>query len=166
MRLSGSDKLLLAGFIALAAGSVGLKAAAGPPRDGFTDAYTGQLDDHLTSVLRSHGFATAFVRRRMQSSIVLGRKGQCRIAVRDARAGESYRAVFAWDARDIGPVRYLYRGQAYSAVPGFRYRMIRLGTGLLSRLGMAHAASVPVAVAASPQCGADVFGLNDVRIGI
>ena len=166
MRQRVSDKILLAGFIALAAGSVGLKAAAGPARDGFTDGHAGQLDNYLISTLRSQGFATTFVRRRMQSSIVLGRKGQCRIAIRDARAGESYKTVFAWDARDIGPIRYLYRGRVYSVVPGIRYRLIRLGTALLSRFGMTHSASVPVAMATSPGCGADDFGLNDVRIRI
>ena len=74
MRHRGSDKLLLAGFIALAAGSVSLKAAIGPPRDGFTDGHAGQLDDYLTSILHSRGFATGFVRRKMQSSIVLGQR--------------------------------------------------------------------------------------------
>ena len=166
MRHRGSDKLLLAGFIALAAGSVSLKAAIGPPRDGFTDGHAGQLDDYLTSILHSRGFATGFVRRKMQSSIVLGQKGQCRIAIRDARAGKCTKAVFAWDARDIGPVRYLYRGRVYSAVPAIRYRLIRLSTGLMSRFRMTHSASVPVAVATSPECGADDFGLSDVRITI
>ena len=166
MRLSGSDKLLLAGFVALAVGSMSLKAAAGPPRDGFTDAHANGLNEQLTSILRSQGFATGFVQRRMQSSIVLGRKGRCRIAIRDARAGESYKSVFAWDARDIGPVRYLYRGHAYSTMPGVRYRLTRLSTGLLSRLGITHTASVPLAVATSPECSTNDFRLNDVRITI
>lgn len=165
MRLPDSDKLLLIGFIALAIGSVGLKAVAGPPRDGFTDSRPGQLEDQLQSRLRSQVFVTGVRPVQMRSPIILARKGQCRLSVRDARGGESFKDIFSHDARDVGPVRYLYDGRTYAAVPGIAIRLGRFEAELRSRFGVGAGAPVPLALATSPECGASNFGLDEVRIG-
>jgi hypothetical protein len=164
VRLRGSDRLLLCGFAALAAGSVGLKAAAGPPRDGFTDSRPGQIEDDLRGRLRSQSFVTSIRRIPMRSVIILAQKGECRLSVRDARGGESFATVFARDARNIGPVRYLYEGRAHSEMPGLAVRWGRFRAELKNRLGLSANAPVPVALATSPACGHNDFGLDEVRL--
>jgi hypothetical protein len=164
VRLRGSDRLLLCGFAALAVGSVGLKAAAGPPRDGFTDSRPGELEDELQARLRSQAFATAVRQPPMRSAIILAQRGRCRLSVRDARGGESFKTVYASDARTIGPVRYLYEGQAYPEMPGVAVRWGRLRAELKSRTGLDTSAPVPVALATSSGCGSNDFGLDDVRL--
>jgi hypothetical protein len=164
VRLRGSDRLLLCSFAALAAGSVGLKAAAGPPRDGFTDSRPGQIEDELQGRLRSQSFVTTIRRIPMRSVIILAQKGECRLGVRDARGGESFATVFARDARNIGPVRYVYEGRAYSEMPGIAVRWGRFRAELKSRLGLSANAPVPVALATSPACGRNDFGMDEVRL--
>jgi hypothetical protein len=165
VRLIGSDKLLLGGFVVLAIGSIGLKAVAGPPRDGLTDSRPGQLEDQLQSKLKSQGFVAELRPMRMRAPVVYARKGQCELTVRDARGGESFAEIFVQDARSIGPVRYLYGGSSYSAMPGIGVRLGRFGAEVQSRLGFASSAPVPVVLATSPACGLSDFGLDDVRIG-
>lgn len=165
MRLPGSDSLLLGGCIALAIGSIGLKAIAGPPRDGLTDSRPGQLEDQLQSKLRSQAFVTELRRMRMRTPIVFAHRGSCKLGVRDARGGESFTDIFAQDARSLGPIRYLYNGRSYPEVPGIAIRLGRFEAEVQSRLGSVSSAPVPVALATSPACGSSDFGLGDVRIG-
>jgi hypothetical protein len=164
MRAHGNDRLLLTFFAALALSSVGLKAYAGPPRGGL-DSFRAEIEAQLASSLRAQGFATSITHLRMQSSIVYGRRGACRLSVRDARLGESNATAFAQDAAGIGPVRYLYRGRDYASPPTFAMRLGRLQTELLDRAGLNAALHIPVAIASSPGCGRADFGLDDVRVG-
>jgi hypothetical protein len=164
VRSRGSDRLLLCGFAALAVGSVGLKAAAGPPRDGFTDSRPGQIEDELQDRLRSQSFVTTVRRVPTRTALILAQKGECRLSVRDARGGESFATVFVRDARNIGPVRYLYEGQAHSEMPGLAVRWGRFRAELKNRLGLSASAPVPVALATSPACGRNDFGLDEVRL--
>src|SRR5947208_15732945 len=101
----------------------------------------------------------------MRTPIVSASNGQCRLSVQDARGGESYKDIFSQDARGIGPVRYLYAGRTYAAVPGITIRLGRLEAELESRFGRGSGAPVPLALATSPECGANNFGLDEVRIG-
>lgn len=165
MRLRGNDRLLLCAFAALAVGSVGLKAAAGPPRDGLTEARPGELDDELQARLRSQAFATTVRHVPMRSAIILAQRGKCRLSVRDARGGESFKTVYASDARDIGPVRYFYEGRAYLEMPGVAVRLGRFRAELKNRIGLSNGAPIPVALAKSPACGSSDFDLADVRLG-
>jgi hypothetical protein len=164
MRASGSDKLLLAFFAALALSSIGLKAYAGPPRGGV-DSFREQIETQLAGSLGARGFATSIRHLKMQSSIVYARRGTCRLSVRDARLGESNATAFTQDAAGIGPVRYLYRGGVYERVPTFAIRVDRLQTEVRERAGLNAALHIPVALAASPGCGRSDFGLGDVRVG-
>jgi len=165
VRPVGSDKLLLGGFVALAIGSIALKAVAGPPHDGLTDSRPGQLEDQLQAKLRSQAFVTELHRVRMRTPIVFARRGSCKLSVRDARGGESFVDIFAQDARSFGPVRYLYDGRSYPAMPGIAIRLGRFAAEVQGRLGFGSSAPVPVALASSPACGSSDFGLDDVRIG-
>lgn len=165
MRAPGSDKLLLAFFVALALSSVGLKAYAGPPRDDGLGSFRGQIEAQLASSLRAQGFATRTRHLRIQSSIVYATRGSCRLSVRDARLGESNRTAYTQDAVGIGPVRYLYRGRVYGSPPTFAMRLGRLQSELRYRAGLNAALHIPVALAASPGCGRGNFGLGDVRVG-
>jgi hypothetical protein len=164
MQAPGSSKLLLAFFAALALTSVGLKAYAGPPRGGL-DSYRNQIEAQLTGGLRAQGFATTIRHLRLQSSIVYGKRGSCRLSVRDARLGESNGSAYTQDAAGIGPVRYLYRGRDFASPPTFAMRLSRLQTEILDRTGFNAALHIPVALAASPECGRANFGLGDVRVG-
>src|SRR6478735_12853414 len=102
MRQRGSDRLLIVGFIALAVGSVALKAAAGPARDGFSDPDPGQIAERFESTLRSQNFVAVADAHDIQHSNVLARRGNCRLSVRDARGAESFEPAFARDASSIG----------------------------------------------------------------
>jgi hypothetical protein len=164
VRLHASDKLLLGAFLALALGSVGLKAAAGASPDGLTDVRSGQLENQLQAVLRSQNFSTAIQRKPLRTPIVLARRGECRISVRDARGGESFSDVFASDTRSVGKVRYLYAGRTFTSVPGVAVRLGRVGAELRNRFGLSSDAPVPVALATSPECGRNNFRLDEIRI--
>src|SRR4051794_28285701 len=122
MRSPGSDRILIGVMIALAFASVGAKAWIGPPKDGLIEFHPGQLEQQLVRTLRSQGFSTSVRQFRIQSSIVSGTRGECRLSVRDARMGEADMTVIARDASGIGPVRYLYAGQSYSSPPTFAMR--------------------------------------------
>ena len=99
-----------------------------------------------------------------RSTLVLAARGDCRVAVRDAKWGAGVAAVFAEDARTIGPVQYLYRGHRSSQPPGLSLRLGRLQYEILDRVGVHSPMPVLVAFAGSPSCGDSQFGLADVRI--
>src|SRR5438270_4089146 len=164
MRPSANDRVVIGMFIALAVSSVGLKAWAGPPRDGLIDRHPGQLEDQLVRSLQSQGFATRLRPFKLRSSVVFATRGQCRLSVRNARDGAADMTIFARDASGIGSVRYLYGGQTYPSPPTFAMRAGRLKAELLNRFGLSTRARVPVALAASPACGGSDFGLDDMRV--
>ena len=166
MRLRANDKLLLGAFAVLAVGSIGLKAAAGPPRDGYTDSRPDLLEDELQAVLRAQHFSTDIQRKRMRSPIVVASRGKCRLSVRDARGGESFNDIFASDASSVGTLRYLYAGRTSTAMPGVAVRLGRVAAELENRLGLSSSAPAPVALATSPECGLGNFGLDDIRIPV
>lgn len=164
MRSLGSGSVTLALFVALAVGSVGLKAAAGPAPDGSIDMHPGQVAIQLAAALRAQGFYTQSQPRPNRSELVFARRGSCLLAARDARGGTSLESIYAADTRRIGPVRYLYRGQSYDAPPAVRFRIGRLENELLSRLGLAHSGYIPVALSTVAGCGPSNFGLDRIRV--
>src|SRR5206468_374328 len=113
MRPNASDRLVLAALAALAVTSLGLKAAAGTPRDGFMDISADRLDQQLSSRLEAQHFSVSVQRFAHHSSLISGVRGKCRLGVRDARAGAAMETLFAREAASLGPVRYLYRGSSY-----------------------------------------------------
>jgi hypothetical protein len=164
MRPNASDRFVLAALAVLAASSLGLKAAAGTPRDGFMDISADRVDQQLSSRLEAQHFSVWVQRFAHHSSMISGVRGNCRLGVRDARAGAAMETLFAREAASLGPVRYLYRGSSYDGPPSFAMRIGRLETEALSRLNLALKEPVPVAFAASPGCGASDFGFADVRV--
>lgn len=152
-------------FVVLAAGSLGLKAAAGPVRDNLINADASKFEESARSILRSQGFATS-VRSlgNFRSAMIVATRGECRIGARNATWGSAVLEIYGQDARDIGPVSYLYRGHRYPAPPGLRIRLGRLEFEILDRLGMRPQLHVLTALAASPACGDADFGLSDVTI--
>ena len=163
MRPTANDRFVLAAFGLLAISSLGLKAAAGPPRDGL-EVSTADFDRRIVATLESQHFTTVEQNIPHRSTLILGTRGGCRLGARDARDGTKSATVFARDASSIGPVRYLYRGRSYAHAPAFAMRLGRIETELLSRLGASPKAPMPVALAASPECGTGDFGLADFRI--
>lgn len=163
MRRTASDRVILAAFGLLAISSLGLKAAAGPPRDGL-EVDTADIDQRLVATLQGQHFTTTEQRIPHRSALILGTRGGCRVGARDARDGTKSATVFARDVSSIGPVRYLYRGRSYSHAPAFAMRLGRIETELVTRLGIFRRAPMPVALAASPDCGTGDFGLADIRI--
>jgi hypothetical protein len=159
-----SDRLVLAGFALLAISSLGLKAVAGPPRDGLMDVPSGRLVQRLSSSLAAQNFAIEPRTSVHLGTMVVATRGACRLGVRDARGGTAIETAFARDAARIGHVRYLYRGRSYDQVPAFAIRLGRIETEVMSRLGMPRQAPMPIALAASPDCGTSDFGLADVRV--
>ena len=163
MRPTANDRLVLAAFGLLAISSLGLKAAAGPPRDGL-EVNTADIDQRLVATLQRERFTTAEQMIPHRSTLIIGTRGGCLIGARDARDGTKSATVFARDAASIGPVRYLYRGRTYDQAPAFAMRLGRIETEVMSRLGASPQAPIPVALAASRQCRTENFGLADLRI--
>lgn len=164
MRLPGSTRLRVAIFALLALGSLGLKAAVGPPRDGLVDRDPKRFDHAAIATLHAQNFSTSIRTFAHRSDLILAERGDCRIAVRDATSSLAMAAVFAEDTKAIGPVQYFYRGQQYSRPPGLRLRASRLEFEILERLGARSPKPSLSAFAASPGCGAGSFGFDDVRI--
>ena len=164
MPTDDSNKVLLGILAALAFGSVGLKAVDGPPSNGSIDRHPGELISKLTTTLRKEGFSTSVQRLHIQSSIVYASRGRCRLSVRDARSGDGEATVYARQAAAIGPVRYLYRGRLYASAPELALRFARIGTELNGLLGRERRVSVPVALAESPGCNENDFGLGDLSV--
>lgn len=162
MRLIASNSVLLAALAVLAVGSVGLKAAAGPRNDGV-EAGLGHVERQLSGALAAQGFSTEVRTFRYRTPLVLGRRGDCRLSVRDARGGAAFLAIFASDAASVGAVRYLYKDASYSAPPAVRLRIARLATEVQTRFGFHPDVGVPLALATSPACRGSNFGLDDFR---
>lgn len=163
MRLNVSNKAFLGAVFALALVSVGLKASAGPPDDG-RGAPESRVNDQLARALRSQGFSTTLSPKIYQSSVVLGQRGECHLSVRDAREGIQIATLFSRDASNIGPVRYLYRGTSTDTPPATSVWLDRFQTKVLNRLGVLRRVPVPIALATSPGCGGQNFGLSDFRV--
>jgi hypothetical protein len=159
-----SASLRVALFAALAFGSLGLKAAAGPARDNQLNSDPNRFERSATSILQAQGFATDRRTFRYRSAMIIAARGDCRIVARNATWGSAISEVYAQDVRDIGPVSYLYRGHRYSAPPGLTVRLGRLEFEILDRLGARPNLHLLTALAASPSCGDSEFGLSDVTI--
>ena len=164
MRRRASDRLVLAALGLLAVSSLGLKAAAGPPRDGLMNISADRFERNVSAILRDEHFVLAEQPFAHRSTLILAARGACRLGVRDARQGTAMVTAFARDAAGIGTVRYLYRGRSYGAPPAFAMRLGRIETEVRSRLGMSPQAPMPVALAGSPECGTGDFGLAHVRV--
>lgn len=164
MRRNASDRLVLGAFVLLAASSLGLKAAAGPPRDGLVDLSSDRLERELSDRLREQSFKVSVRQFPHRSSLVIGVRGHCEVGARDAHEGVAHAILFDQDAAGIGPVRYFYRGKSYDDPPTFAMRIGRLETEAMSRLGLASREPVLIAFAATAACGSDDFKLSDVRV--
>jgi hypothetical protein len=164
MRLPGNIDPLIFVFGALALSSLGLKAVAGPPRDGFTSATAGAFEQIASANLRAEGFTTRVKRFDYRSALVLAERGRCRVAARNATDGSGLERAFAADVRNVGGVTYLYRGERYARLPELSVRLHRIETEALARIGFRPPTPAVVAFAASPSCGRSDFGLSDVRL--
>ena len=162
MRASASLRGTL--FAVLVLGSLGLKAAAGPARDNQLNSDPKRFERSVTSILQAQGFATDRRAFPYRSTIILAARGKCRIAARNANWGSAVTEVYAQDARQIGPVAYLYRGKRYAVPPGLRVRLGRLEFEILDRLGARPDLHLLTALAASPACGDSDFGLADITV--
>ena len=164
MRRPGSGSLRVAVFSLLALGSLGLKAAAGAPRDEVA-ARPGEFERIATARLQNEHFTINLHSFRYRSTLLLAARGSCRIAIRDATDSNDLAALFAQDVQMIGPIRYLYRGKEYERPPQLAFRIQRLAMEAIQRLGLKQPrTAVPVAFAASPECGGSAYGFRDVRL--
>jgi len=164
MQLPASASVRIGAFVLLALGSLGLKAAVGPARDRLIDQDPATFEHTVNGILHAQNFSTTKRVFSFRSPLVLAVRGDCRIAVRDAKWGEGMGPVFSEDARAIGPVTYLYRGDRYSRPPGLTLRLGRLEFEILDRLGARPSLHVLTALALSPSCGNADFGLSDVTV--
>jgi len=164
MRPPVSASLRLGLFALLALGSLGLKAAVGPPRDSLVGRDPRRFDLTILEILRSQDFSTKIRTFAYRSDLILAERGDCRLAVRDAKWGNAVTSIFAQDVQAIGPVRYLYRGNEYSTPPGLAVRLGRLQYETAARLGISSPMPLLVAFAASPACGDSRFRLANLRV--
>ena len=104
MRPPGNSSLLGA-FAVLALASLGIKATAGPARDGLADLQPGEFEKTVSATLERQHFSIQVKKFRYRSTLVLASRGSCRLAVRDARVSDGFESIFAQDASGIGPVR-------------------------------------------------------------
>ena len=104
MRPRASDKLVLAALGLLAVSSLGLKAAAGPPRDGLMDVAAGRFEALASATLGRQHFSTAEQTFRHRSALIIATRGRCRLAVRDARDGAAAATAFTLDPPKSMPI--------------------------------------------------------------
>jgi hypothetical protein len=164
MRLPVRGNVRIALFALLVLGSLSLKAAAGAPRDRLIESDPRHFERAVTGVLSAQHFVTNLRAYPYRPTLVLAARGNCRLAVRDATFGAALAPTFAEDARSVGPVRYFYRGDSFERPPGMILRFGRLEFEILGRLGFDRPMPVLVALAASPDCGRDRFGLADLHL--
>lgn len=162
----GRNRVLLSILLVLALGSLTLKGAMGPtvvspPRSGADS-----VENRVISILSVQAFQTSVRRLKIQSSIVFARRGSCTLSARDAFGGAATQATFAEDARSIGPIRYFYRGKAFTSPPTLRIHFAVIQSSLLHALGFAPILHVPLAVAVSPGCANETFGLGDLALKV
>lgn len=151
-------------FGALVISSLGLKAVVGPPQDGFLSPAAGGFEQRASAILRAQGFSTRDEPFASHGTLILGQRGNCRVAVRSAMGGSGFARVFAAEVKDVGQVVYLFRNERYATPPELKMRISRLQTELLNRLGSRPSAPIVVAFAASPGCPASGLGFEDLRI--
>jgi len=163
VRLSVSNSLFFGVLFGLAIISVGLKAAAGP--DSGMGPPGSEVVDQLSRSLQSQGFATDVSTKKTLSSIIFAKRNDCQLSVRDAREGAAVETLFATDASSVGTIRYLYRGKASDAPPDSAIWADRVVNKIFSSLQIHRRIPVPLALATSPGCGGQDFGLSDFRIG-
>ena len=110
MRLHANDKALLVLVLVLAIVSLALKASLGPTLVAPSSSGPSSFQTQLKNILSAQGFQTDVRVPKVGSPIVTARRGSCVLSVRDATGGVSGQVAFSHDAREIGPVRYLYSG--------------------------------------------------------
>jgi hypothetical protein len=166
MRSLAGPRLAIALFAGLLALSIGLKAAFGPELSDPATARPGALEDRLARQLQSQGFVVRRQDTRWQGQVIWAMKGGCRLTVRDATRAESQKVVFAHDAASVGQLRYLFAGRAFASPPTSAIVAARIESKLLHRLRLSGTLPVAVALATSPGCGSNDFGLADMRVPV
>jgi hypothetical protein len=156
----GTNKVLLTALAVLAILSLVVKAKLGPT----VRAPSAPVEAQLATTLQRQGFAATVRPLKIQSTIVYGRRGNCTLSVRNAFGGAATEARYAEDAKGIGPVRYLYKGNAFSSPPTLRIHMAVIEDSVLRLLGVKPRLHVPLALAASPACGSGLFGFGDLQL--
>ena len=165
MRLSASNSVPVAIFVFLVGCSIGLKAAIGAaPSYAMSDKNRQRLEQLLVAALNAEGFSTTVRPLKFQSSIVYAKKGDCRLSVRDARAGAAAIPAFVHDAQNVGDIRYLYRGNSYSSFPALRIHFDLLEGSLLHSVGLRPKLYLPLAFAASAGCSTGALGLQNIQL--
>jgi hypothetical protein len=166
MRSIAEARLTIGLFVALLVISVGLKAALGPQLREPSRAVPGLVEDQLAHNLRMQGFSTARRDSTWQGATIFATKGECRLSVRDASHSVSDSAIYAQDAAQVGRLRYLFAQRRYASPPTLAILIGRIEAQVLDRLGIERRVPIAVAVATSPACGEDDFGLGDIRIPV
>jgi hypothetical protein len=163
MRSIAEARLPIALFVGLLAISVGLKGALGPQLKEPSAAVPGLVENQLAHDLQSQGFSIRREVSAWQSTAILATRGDCRLSVRDASHGAFDRVVYARDAAHVGQLRYLFAGRRYESPPTVVILMGRIAAKVVDRLGIRASVPIAVALATSPACADDDFGLRDIR---
>ena len=124
----------------------------------------GSVTAQILSILEAQGFATTVRPLKIESSIVYATRGNCSLSARDAFDAAATQAIFDDDARRIGQVRYLFKGGDFPAPPTLRIHFAVIESSMLRAVGLKPQLHVPVAFASSSGCGANAFGLQDLRL--
>jgi hypothetical protein len=111
--------------------------------------------------LRAEGFVIGYERRPI-GILVHARRGRCRLMAGDYTPYGTFAEVFEARARRLGPLGFVYRGEAYRKAPKFVPLLDFYLWREWRRLGLAAPRHPIVAVAASPGC--DSAGLDWTRV--
>lgn len=104
------------------------------------------------SLLQAQGFRTERVVRRF-GTVVLGQRGPCRLLVGDYPPDGTLAEPLAAEARAVGPLSYVWAGQAYERAPKFRPLVEYYARREFGRLGIDIRRWPILAVATGPGCG-------------
>ena len=108
--------------------------------------------EQAEAALRSQGFATTRLVRRF-GTVVTGQRGPCRLLVGDYPPDGTLAEPLAAEARAVGPLSWVWAGEAHERAPKFRPLLNYYVRRELGRLGIDIRRWPILAVATGPGCG-------------
>lgn len=141
------------GFGALLAATLAgklLAADAAPPRD--EDLFFG-----TAAAVATKAGLTARLGRTRLGPVLYAEAPGCRLILREATDGATFAPAYSRLARSVGPIVYVYRGQASAEAPNLLASADHQLWRGLHRLGIATRRHPVVAVATSSGCAARSF---------
>ncbi len=159
--MSRRDLVFSALLSLMVAASLGIKHFA---NDFSTATDTARLVRDLTVTLRGAGFRTAIEPHPYQSDVVIARRGDCALRVRDATLAIDADQAFRAQSASLPNFAYWHRGAVSDTPPHIAAQFDEYRARTAARLGFAASFAPPIAIAASRVCDIAALPLSAVRM--